>query len=326
MMFAYQSLLFFMIPLFILVVFLAVRLYVWQRKTASLLGVNKGQLLYFSLRRKLVKSVVVCVGFIALFIACARPQKEGLSACPEQKGRDIVVLLDISRSMLAQDSLPSRLDAARSFIKQVVHSIPSDRVALVVFSGQAVCLCPLTRDHDIFFTFLDAVDVSTISSGTTAYAPALKRLSEIAHQGGKKQTLALLVTDGEDFSPDVGSLKQELAQKNIVLFTVGVGTREGAPIALYNDQGVLIGHHKDQQGKVVISRLCPELLQQLSASTGAHYIEGTSMKSVASLQKALDRFERERDTAQISERRCAQELYYYPAAVSLICFLGGWLL
>ncbi len=320
---------FILIPLVMLTLILLIRRYVWQKSRVSLLvAPHHAQRLlrHFSLSKEKVKAGLLAAALIFLALALARPQWKDKQEIVEQHGRDVLIALDISRSMLAADVPPSRLEYAKNKIKKLVQALTAERVGLIVFSGAPFVQCPLTADTSAFLTFLETTDAETISGGTTALDQAVqKALDVFSRMATKKHKLLVIFTDGEDFSLQLEGIKQKAQAMGLHIFTVGIGTPEGAPIPLLDEQGVSQGHQKDEQGRIVISRLNEGLLQKLSQESGAFYVRGTSDdKDIAALLKRIQSFEKEK----FEDKRIAakQEKYYYFAACALACMLLEWLL
>ncbi len=324
-----SSVLLFLLPLCVVVGVLLLRRYLWQKRTAHMLGADhkNGTLLkHFSLFRKFMKALLLLLGLVFLSLALARPQWGESQQTVAQEGRDVLIALDISRSMLAQDTTPSRIEAAKEKIKQLITRLTAERVSLMVFSGIAVVQCPFTSDTQAFLNFLDLADVEAISSGTTALDKALNSaITMFEAVPGRKQRLMILFTDGEDFSIDLSGVEKKAQELGLRIFTVGVGTPEGAPIPLYDMKGVQQGHQKDEQDKLVITRLNEQLLSQLAQQTGATYIKMTSNDDdVQELVKEVQRFEKEKfedKTFAIKEER-----YMLFAGLSALLLLVEWML
>ncbi|MBA2307045.1 VWA domain-containing protein, partial [Candidatus Dependentiae bacterium] len=149
----------YLVPLMGLALTALIYRYRWQRKTSRLLETSPGLLRNFSLIRKLFKVILLGLSLILLAMALARPQSEGKKEAIEQEGRNVLVALDISRSMLAQDLKPSRLLVAKKKIKELVENLTAERVSLMLFSDVPFIQCPFTSDIPAFLSFLDLVDV-----------------------------------------------------------------------------------------------------------------------------------------------------------------------
>ena len=274
----------------------------------------------------IIKAIVFAVGILFLAFALLRPQWGQKEEVIQQEGRELFIGLDISRSMLATDIKPTRLTFAKTKIKKLVQMLSADRVGLLVFASDAIVQCPLTRDTAAFNLFLDSIDVETISAGSTALDQALSKIVGLfADMPTRKNKLAVLFTDGEDFSSNLSLIKEQARQQGVHIFTYGVGTEQGAPVPLINDTGQIIGHQKDQQGNVVFSRLNQGILQALSRESGGIYIAPTQQnEDLESLVAHVERYEKEKfDDKQMHTQ---EERYPYFLGISFFCFLIEWLL
>lgn len=287
---------------------------------------QKKLLLNYSRFRKILKIILFFIGSLFLFIALLSPRWDKKEETVEQSGRDIYIALDISRSMLAKDLKPNRLEFAKNKIKELLQLIKTDRVGLILFSGSAFIQCPLTRDFAAFYMYLDQVDIETISSGTTALDQAIKTaLASFKSVEAKKNKLMVILTDGEDFSSDMSSIKEQAKQENLHIFSIGVGTPQGAPIPTINESSKQVGHQLDQNGNVVISKLNEDILRALSQQSGGYYVTATnSQEDIKMILSKIESYEKERfEDKKISH---FQEQYPYFVLVSFICFVLEWIL
>ena len=287
---------------------------------------RKKLLINYTAWKPLVKSVLLSVGFLFLFLSLLQPQWGIKKNKVQQEGRELFIALDISRSMLAQDIKPHRLAFAKSKIRQLIKLLPSDRVGLLVFSGDALVQCPLTTDKAAFNLFLDAVDVETISSGTTAIAQALHTIIKMfSSMPVRKNKVVVLFTDGEDFSSNLQKIKSEAQKEHIHIFTYGIGTKDGAPVPVINEQGEQIGHQKDTSENVVISRLNDDILKALARESGGKYISPTQNNNdLKILVNEVQKYEKEKmEDREVSSK---EERYPYFLSVSFLSFLIEWLL
>jgi len=300
-----------------------------QRRASRLLASSSNTSLFFtnfSLTRQVVKAILLIIGLIFIFIALLRPQWDKKEEKFLQEGRDLFVAVDISRSMLAQDCKPNRLECAKVKIRNLVKKLKSERVGLLVFAGSTMVQSPLTSDYSAFFMFLDQLDAQTISSGTTILdEPIKKALNIFKSMPTKKNKLLVLFTDGEDFSSNLASVRKEAAKEGMNIFTVGVGTLEGAPVPLINQDGESLGHMKDKNGKIVISKLNEGILSSLAKETGGVYIRMTKdNRDMQSLVQMVGKFEKER--FEDKKFSALQEQYPYFLIVSFACFALEWIL
>ena len=274
----------------------------------------------------LTKAVLRLLGFVGLLLALFQPQWGKQQQEVAQEGRDILIAVDISRSMLCTDEKPNRLEFAKQKIKKLLYNLKCQRVGLIVFAGDAVVQCPLTIDYGAFFMFLDSLDVSTISSGTTSLDGALMTAIDIFKEMPEKKTkIVCLFTDGEDFSTNLSTVKEQAAQIGMSIFTFGIGSKQGAPIPILDQAGKNIGFEKDSKGNVIMSKFNEGILKNLSEKTGGRYIKTTS--SDADIKKFIadvQNFEKASFGAASFERY--QEQYSYCIMLSFICFGLEWLL
>lgn len=321
------NLIYFLPLVILLLIFASLLVYrfFWKNKILNILG--EKFLLNFSPKIFNVKLILMLMGVACLIFALLRPRWGKLNDdVVEQEGRDLLIALDISRSMLAQDFIPNRLIFAKAKIKKIVDSLKTDRVGLMPFSESPFVLCPLTNDYDAFFMYLDSVDSKTLLSGSTSLEKALeKAISVFSSQNQKKNKIVVVLTDGEDFSTNLLGVKQKAEEIGLRIFTIGIGSEQGAPIPIIDDQGIVRGYEKNSDGSIVVSKLNEPLLQDLSYNSGAIYIKAVNDdKDISSLISKIFLFEKEKfDSKKVS---VAPERYYYFAIVAFLFFVLEWLL
>jgi Ca-activated chloride channel family protein len=280
----------------------------------------------YSFFRLLLKTVLLCLGATGLFLALLHPSWGKKEEIVSQQGRDLFIALDISRSMLAQDKKPNRLSYAKEKIKTLVHKLSSERVGLALFAGSSFIQCPLTSDYAAFFMFLEAVDAETVSSGTTALDQIIYKVLQLFKgMPAKKNKLLVIFTDGEDFSSNLANVKQKAHDMGLHIFTIGIGTQQGAPVPIIDDHGNQRGVEKDAKGGVIISRLNEGILKTLAHDTGGTYVNSTNDdKDVTRLVQLVESYEKE----QLEDKKVSQveEQYPYFLAGSFFCFVLEWLL
>ena len=317
------------LPFVIAAILLLVYRFVRLKKVIALLAgsLRSGVVLrHVSLGRSMLKTILWGLGLTSLFFALLRPQWNKKEEIVMQQGRDLFVALDVSRSMLAQDCVPSRLEFAKQKIKKLLKHLSSERVGLILFSGSSFVQCPLTTDESSFLMFLNQVDVETISSGTTAIDQAIaKALQAFDMQANRKNKLFILFTDGEDFSSNLAKIKKRATKAGLHIFTVGVGSAEGAPIPLFDERGNQVGHQKDKKGSVVISRMNEGILRGLATDSGGTFIHPREDDAdIHELVTQIEAFEKE----DLEEKKFAklEEQYQYPLLASFIFFALEWML
>ena len=288
----------------------------WQKKVVE----------HFQEYRHLVKAFFFAMSLLFLFLAFLHPQWDRREHIVKQHARDIMIALDISRSMLATDCEPNRIELAKNKIKQLLSTLEYERVGLILFSGSSLVQCPLTTDYNAFYMFLDAVDVETISQGSTALDSALKKSIDAFKDIPKsKSKIVVVFTDGEDFSQNLTEIKHQAQVNNLHIFTVGIGTPEGAPIPLFDQTGKQCGHQKNEHGSIVISQLNEQILDALSGDVGGVYIRVTqNSEDMHLLQSYIMKFEKEEfEDKKVNEY---ENKYHYFLFISLFFLLGEWVL
>ncbi len=223
-----------------------------------------------SRRKQIIKAVFVISAILFLIFSLVQPKWGYHWEDVERRGIDIVVAVDTSRSMLADDIKPNRLEAAKREIKDLIDIIDGDRVGLVAFAGTAFLQCPLTLDYGAFSLFLDDLDTRLIPVGGTSFGEAITKSMSAFSDKLKKHKAIVLITDGEDHQGNAMEMAKAAKEKGIVIYTVGVGKKEGAYIKIRDNKGreELL---KDKEGKVVKSRLDEVLLNKIALETGGAY-------------------------------------------------------
>lgn len=320
------------VPWVLLLMVLLLRKDAKARKLIGLLSSpsHRAQLVRnFSYRRMRVRAVLQLLAAALLWCALLRIQyDDGVPSMTLQQGRDVVIAVDISRSMLAADDAPSRLTCAQKKIEELFKRLPTERVALIVFSGSALVQCPLTKDFDTFRLFLNALDVGTLSTGgTTALDSALQAALDLFKQAKQQRNKLLVIfTDGEDFSQNLSSVQQQAQAMQLHVCTVGVGTLAGAPIPEYNAEGVMVGHVHDEDGSIAISRLDETRLKKLAQDLGGLYIrlDTTNNKDIDALVRWVQSFEKEQ--FGIAQQSLHGETFMYCIAAALLFLIIAWIL
>jgi Ca-activated chloride channel family protein len=225
--------------------------------------------------RRARRRFVLWLAAVALIaVALARPQWGFQWQEVRQRGLDILVVLDTSRSMLAEDLKPSRLQQAKWGIRDLVKKLKGDRAGLVAFAGSSFLQCPLTIDYSAFLMTLEDVRVGLIPRGGTAIGQALRTAVDSFDPGTEADRLILLITDGEDHEGRPDALVDELKKAGIRVFAIGVGSRDGELIPYTDDEGHT-AFFKDRAGQVVKTALKEDVLERLALGTDGVYIRAT---------------------------------------------------
>ena len=264
----------------------------WKKSTTRKIGdpaLVKLLITSFSQKRFVLKFVLILLAFTAGVLAVMNPRVPGDSANKTRKGIDIAIALDVSKSMLATDLAPDRLERARQFISKLIHEMPDDRVALVLFAGKAYLQLPLTVDHAAASMFVSSVSTDAVPQQGTVISDALQMSAGVFNPADKRFKAVVLITDGEDHDADAVSTATELAEKGVMINTVGIGSPEGATIT---EPG--LGQPKrDLSGNVIVSKLNEDILKELAAVTNGVYVRlQNSEEAIAVIKKQLAQIER----------------------------------
>jgi Ca-activated chloride channel homolog len=266
-------------------------------------------------------------GLFFLFIALAGP-KIGTEVREVSRDQlDLIVALDLSLSMLAEDVRPSRLEKARFEINRMLRYLEDDRVGLIVFTGNAMLHCPLTTDYSAFRMFLDIAEPGIMPSTTTDFQPlfreAVSAFESSDRAVGNPARVLIIFSDGEDQFDRYSESLQQLMNMGVYIFTVGIGTEEGGRIPVVDPEtGIFRDFHRDRQGRVVTTRLQPERLQEMADLSGGQYFQiSRTAHSIEGFIRQLDRLDR--STFATEEITRYQNRYYIPAFFSLLCFLAA---
>ncbi|HHD57070.1 MAG TPA: VWA domain-containing protein [Desulfobulbaceae bacterium] len=267
--------------------------------------------------RRRLKTMLVLAAVFGCFVALARPQYGEQWIDVKQKGIDILIGLDTSRSMLAPDVRPNRLARAKLAVKDFIDRLDGDRVGLLPFAGTSFLMCPLTTDYNAFNESLDAVTPASIPVGGTNIAEVITRAETILHNESNYKIL-ILVTDGENLQGKALAAAREAAKQKMTIYTVGVGTKAGELIPDAMNKG---GFIKDENGNFIRSRLDEKTLTKIAELTGGIYVPLGSMGQgfTTIYQEKLKLVPKEEH--QERKQRRPIERFYWPLALSIILLL-----
>jgi Ca-activated chloride channel family protein len=299
----------------------------WQRRQAFA-RLGDGPLLArlaaaVSPRRRRWKAAVVVLAVLLLAVALAGPRFGTKLREVKREGVDLVIALDVSLSMLAEDVAPNRLERAKNEISKLLDQFRGDRVGLVIFAGDAFIQCPLTTDYGAVRLFLDVATPGLIPTPGTDFGAALRmalQAFDVEEEApDEKRTRALLiVSDGENHVEDVDAILKEARSAGIVLFAAGVGETAGTSIPLYRN-GQRTDYKRDREGRLVSTRLEEDALRSLSTD-GAYFRIARTSSSLSKITAALERLEKtEFGSEQFEEY---EEKYQWPLAFALLLLVA----
>ncbi|OGX01810.1 MAG: hypothetical protein A2Y00_04035 [Omnitrophica WOR_2 bacterium GWF2_43_52] len=267
-----------------------------------------------------LKAGVLMVGILFCFCALLRPQWGFHWEELKRKGLDIVVAVDTSKSMLAEDIKPNRLERTKLALRDFTKNLRGDRIGLIAFAGSAFLQCPLTYDYGGFLLSLDSLDVTTIPQGGTSLSSALREALRSYEGGQKKHKVLVIITDGEDHEGDPLKVVEEAKKEGITVFCIGIGTREGELISITTESGQK-EFLKDRVGNVVKSRLDEVTLQKIALMTMGSYVRSTSAEFGLELLYKEKFSKMEKREIKGAMNKQYEERFQIPLAFALLFFL-----
>ncbi|MBZ0300700.1 MAG: VWA domain-containing protein [Anaerolineae bacterium] len=265
------------------------------------------------------RSSIWLLACVCVVVALARPVWGVNTDVVEVQGVSVVVVLDVSNSMGAQDLLPSRLERAKLGLYGLFDGLRGNEVGLVVFAGTAFIQFPLTTDIDSATAFLNAVDSGSITQQGTVIDEALHLALGMFDEQRPSGRLIVLVTDGENQEGDVQPAVDEAVQKGVTIDTLGYGSVEGAPVPIFSDSGEIVAYKADSSGQMVVSRLDEPLLQHIAEQTGGLYQRGgASGAEITNLVRVINQAETGLLDNRVEARSVERyELFVLAAAILL---------
>jgi Ca-activated chloride channel family protein len=272
-----------------------------------------------SAARRILKNLMLVICVAAMALALARPQWGETTEISRALGEDILFVIDCSKSMLATDVHPNRLGRAKFAILDFVQRHGRGRVGLVAFAGQAFLQCPLTFDYDAFRESLLALDEKTIPVPGTDIGRALEE-SALALEKNDRRKILVLVTDGEDLEKSGIKTAKALAEKNVVVYTIGVGTAAGSPIQIVNDHGAT-DFVRDASGNVVKSQLDEATLTAIAQAThGAYHPLGGLGEGLNQVRHLVENSSSVGDFSRL--RKLGVDRFHLPVAAAIVLLVA----
>jgi Ca-activated chloride channel family protein len=267
----------------------------WKKRTQKAFA-NPKLLKQLSPNKSLFKSVlkvlVLSLAFGFITIALVNPKMGTKFKDVKREGLDIVFAVDVSKSMLAEDMAPNRLDKSKQLVTQIINSLNSDRVGIIAYAGKAFPQLPITTDYAAAKMFLQNMNTDMLSSQGTAINEAIELAKTYYDKDQESNRVLIIISDGEDHSTASEDIAEEAHDEGIQIFTIGVGDVKGGPIPIKRN-GVVLNYKKDRQGETVITKLNEETLKSIAQAANGVYINGANTKAVVDGIKAqLDQLDR----------------------------------
>lgn len=270
------------------------------------------------------KRISFAAAVLFLFAALARPQFGYEWREVKRRGIDILFALDASRSMLAEDVAPNRLERAKLGMLDFVSKLEGDRVGLMPFAGSAFLLCPLTLDYEAFRQSLDAIDTDIIPRKGTDLASAIREATRTFEEAGNNHRILVVITDGEDLQGEALKAAKHAAEDGMVIHTIGIGSAEGELIPIASQSGT--DFLRDQKGELVRSKLDEESLRAIAASTGGLYAPfGQHAEGLTKIYQEKLRLVPKEELSQRMQK-IPIERYQWPLAAAILLFLIDFIL
>ncbi|MAU63392.1 MAG: BatB protein [Flavobacteriaceae bacterium] len=226
-----------------------------------------------------LKLVLLILVFTFLSISLVNPKIGTQLKTVKREGVDIVFAIDVSKSMLAEDIAPNRLEKAKRLVSQTINELNSDRVGIIAYAASALPLLPITTDYSTAKMFLQSLNSDILSSQGTAIIEAVKLAKDYYDDENQTNRVLCILSDGEDHEFENQDIPSIVEDMGITIFTIGLGSIKGAPIPIKSN-GVIESYKKNSEGDVVITKLVPELLQNIALSSNGIYISGGNTEEV----------------------------------------------
>jgi len=259
-----------------------------------------------------VKAVLFSLAFAFFAIGLARPRTGAKLAERNTKGAEIIVALDVSNSMLAQDYSPNRLERAKLSIARLTERLQEDRIGLVIFAGTSFVQLPVTTDYVSAKMFLNSIDTGSIPVQGTAIGDAIRLSIKSFSAQSEKSRVIVVISDGENHEDDAVGAAKQAAELGIKVYTIGVGSAEGQPIPM---DGELL---RDKEGNIVVTRLNEEMLRDIARAGGGAYIHaGGEEFGLNPIIQDIRRMEDEEFGSVVFEEYDEQYMYFFGIALLL---------
>jgi len=291
----------------------------WRKRTYKKLGELQlvEQLAPENSKRKhIFKFILLFFAFIFLVIGIANPQIGTKFEKVKRSGVDVMIALDVSKSMLAEDIKPNRLERSKQFISRLIDKLQNDRIGLIVFAGNAYLQMPITIDYSAAKLFLNNVNTEMVPTQGTAIGEAIELSTNSFNKEEKKFKTLIIITDGEDHEGDALTLAEDAAKEGVIVHTIGVGSPKGAPIPQYRN-GVQSDFKRDENGNIVLSKLNETELQQIAVKgDGKYYRLSSGTREIDAIISEISTMEKKNFEERVFTDY--EDQYQYFLAVALI--------
>jgi len=250
--------------------------------------------------KKITKFVLLMLAFSSLIFAICNLQTGSKTQEVKREGADIIVCLDVSNSMLAQDLSPNRLERAKFALEKMIDKLQGDRLGIIVFAGEAYVQLPITTDYSAAKLFLGGINTQMVPAQGTNIGAAIRKALEGFSKDAEKNKTIVVITDGENHEPEAIEAAEEAAKAGVIANCIGVGSETGVPIPILSN-GVVQGYRKDKDGNTVVTKLNKEVLQEIAGKTDGIFVQATNAD--IGLNAILDKL------AQLDKKQIDTKMY-----------------
>lgn len=269
-----------------------------------------------SFRRASAKMVLVLVAILLLLVGLAGPQFGAKLTEVKRKGIELIIALDVSNSMLAQDIQPNRIERAKQSISQLVDKLSNDRIGLIVFSGDAYIQLPITNDYASAKMFLSSINPGIVPKQGTAIGSAIELALNSFSPESKSSKVIVVISDGENHEDDPVEAAKLAAEQGVIVHTIGIGSPDGAPIPFGPNNSFL----KDEKGEVVVTRLDEETLSKIAVVGNGKYVRATNSQiGLIPLFENINKMQRTEFKDKVYSEY--NEQYQYALALALLILI-----
>ena len=246
-----------------------------------------------SIFRKKIKNTLFVLAITFLIVGLSNPQVGTKMEEVKREGVDLMIAIDLSYSMMAQDIKPNRLERAKQAISRLIDKLEGDRIGLVVFAGEAYVQLPITTDYSAAKLFLSTVNTSIIPTQGTKIGNAIDLCSKSFDKENAQSKAIIIITDGETHDEEAIESAKKAKEEGIYIHTLGMGLTKGGPIPIYNKYGSTSEFRKDREGNVIITKLNESMLQEIALAGEGTYIRANNSKSgLSSLFEEINKMEK----------------------------------
>ena len=236
--------------------------------------------------KSVLKLLVLCGAFGFLSLALVNPKIGTKMETVRSQGVDIVFAIDVSKSMLAEDIAPNRIEKSKQLVTQIINSLASDRIGIIAYAGKAFPQLPITTDYAASKMFLQNMNTDMMTSQGTAIKEAIELAKTYYDDEEQTNRILVIISDGEDHEGDASDIAEEAGEQGIRIFTIGVGSEKGGPIPIKRN-GIVLNYKKDKNGETVITKLNEETLKEIAQEANGVYINGSNTNEVVNTIKDL---------------------------------------